>query len=320
MNSVLVLEKTNYEINNAVQQSIEIATKVINDYTCKNSLSAYTHDLIYWNRWAKENGITLEQGLKKEHLIMYIIHHSQKHKMSTIKRRISSMSKFLQLNYFPNPCRDKDILILLRKLTEKNGCSKAWGKAITLQILNDMLDTCENDGIIGTRDAALLLFGFATGGRRRSEISSAVMENLRDNHDGTFTYNIGKSKTNQSGQYDPRPIMGRAARYLKKWMQESNVKDGSIFRALSRAGKVSDRGITDKQVSRIVKIRCKKAGYDPTEYTAHSLRSGFVTESGKKGKPIGDVMAMTGHRSMKEVMRYYQSGDIMNNSTALLSG
>ena len=40
-----------------------------------------------------------------------------------------------------------------------------------------MLATC-TDGLIGVRDRALLLFAFASGGRRRSEVASAVMENL----------------------------------------------------------------------------------------------------------------------------------------------
>ena len=40
-----------------------------------------------------------------------------------------------------------------------------------------MLAAC-TDGLIGVRDRALLLFAFASGGRRRSEVASAVMENL----------------------------------------------------------------------------------------------------------------------------------------------
>ena len=35
-----------------------------------------------------------------------------------------------------------------------------------------------------------------------------------------------------------------------------------------------------------------------TSYSAHSLRSGFITEAGRQQVPLGDAMAMTGHASV----------------------
>src|SRR6266702_5772787 len=49
--------------------------------------------------------------------------------------------------------------------------------ALTKAPLEAMLATC-TDGLIGLRDRALLLFAFASGGRRRSEVSAAVVEHL----------------------------------------------------------------------------------------------------------------------------------------------
>jgi hypothetical protein len=46
------------------------------------------------------------------------------------------------------------------------------------------------------------------------------------------------------------------------------------------------------------------------DFGAHSLRSGFVTEAGRQNIPLGDTMAMTGHRSIQTVMRYFQTGAI----------
>lgn len=320
MSSLILVEKHDCVIDLVVNAAISSATAVIEEYNSENSKRAYKSDLAYWSEWYKANGLSQNDRIRKEHIITFIMQHVEKHKISTIERRLASMSRFLQLNRLENPCNDKDIGILLRKLTEKHGCSKAWGRAITLDILNAMLKTCQNDGLIGTRDAALLLFGFSTGGRRRSEISSAVLENLTKSGDGNFIYQLGKSKTNQSGDSDPKPLAGRAAISLMHWLQESGIKEGPIFRGIRKGGTIVPTAISDKQVSRIVKSRCEKAGYDPTEYTAHSLRSGFVTEGGKRGKPIGDVMTLTGHRTVATVMRYYQTGDVMNNSAAYLAG
>jgi len=322
-----------------IAKAINDATKVIETSISPNSKRALEGDLRYWAGWQKANGLSNDM-ITKDHIILFIMQHANEmptsveqaliemkvkakaglHKISTIERRITSLSTFLNLRKLPNPCQDKDVLMLLRKLTEKFGCSKSWGKAMTLDILNQLLSTCENT-LLGVRDRALLLFGFATGGRRRSEISSSVFENLTRNPEGNFVYNLGKSKTNQTGAPDPKPLAGRAALALMHWMEVSNLKEGPIFRGVRKDGKtIYNTPLTDRQISRIIKQRCVLAGLDPTEYTAHSLRSGFVTECGKRGKPIGDVMAMTGHRSFAQVTQYYKPGDIMNNSAAYLSG
>jgi integrase len=310
----------NYFNTDIVNFSIQKANDFMEQHVCKNSKRSYESDILFWKYWIQKIGLSDISEIKKEYLIAFIMEHVEIHKISTIKRRIASLSRFLHFNNLPNPCYDKDIIILVKKLTEKYGFSKAWGKAITLEILNLLLETCVDDGLKGIRDSALLLFGFSTGGRRRSEISSATCENLIKNNDGNYIYNLNKSKTNKIGENDPKPLLGRAAMALTYWLKTSGINKGPIFRGISKSEKINENEICDKQISRIVKDRAKKAGLDPSDYTAHSLRSGFVTESGKRGKPIGDIMSMTGHRSLKEVMRYYQSGNILNNSTAYLAG
>jgi hypothetical protein len=53
----------------------------------------------------------------------------------------------------------------------------------------------------------------------------------------------------------------------------------------------------------IVRQRCALAGLQG-DFSAHSLRSGFVTEAGRQAIPIADTMAMTGHRSIQSVVGY----------------
>ncbi len=304
----------------SIVSAIESASSVIEKSNSPNTKKAFEGDIKYFENWCTESGIDGIRSMRKEHLIFFIMDHVEKHKISTIKRRIATLSRFMDLNHMDNPCYSKDIVTLIRKLTEKYGESKAYGKAITLDVLNELLKTCQNDGLVGIRDSAILLFGFSTGGRRRTEISNSTMENLTQNSDGTFIYNLTKSKTNKTGSDDPKPLVGRAAMALSFWLRETGINEGPIFRGVGKDNIIFNEAICDRQVARIVKSRCEKAGFDPKEYTAHSLRSGFVTESGKRGKPLGDVMAMTGHKSMKEVMRYYKTGDIMNNSAAYLAG
>ena len=43
-----------------------------------------------------------------------------------------------------------------------------------------------------------------------------------------------------------------------------------------------------------------------------------MTEAGRQNIPLGDTMAMTGHRSIQSVMRYFQSGAIGETRAARL--
>ncbi|MCY1451373.1 hypothetical protein D9M71_682380 [compost metagenome] len=86
-----------------------------------------------------------------------------------------------------------------------------------------------------------------------------------------------------------------------------------------RGGKVSADGLSSDQVARIVQRRAKLAGL-AGDWAAHSLRSGFVTEAGRQGVPLGEVMAMTEHRSVATVMGYFQSGSLLTSrATTLLT-
>lgn len=67
--------------------------------------------------------------------------------------------------------------------------------------------------------------------------------------------------------------------------------------------------------ARIVQRRAQLAGLED-DWAAHSLRSGFVTEAGRQGVPLGEVMAMTEHRCVDTVMCYFQAGSLLGSRTS----
>ncbi len=313
------------------------AFEIVQEYTAENTRRAYNGDLVYWQAWLSAISFSFIKPISMKEVLSFIIQHvegldvnidkmlvSQRfksklgpHKLATVKRRIVSLSLFLEQVKWPNPCHEKDIKLLLSRLTKKYGGSKPAGKAITRYILDDMLDTC-GDSLRDIRDKAMLLFAWGSGGRRRSEVAAADMKDLTKNPDGDFTYTIPQSKTDQTGKGAPVPLKGRVARALKEWLSAANITEGPIFLAVAKGGNI--RGaINGVDVYRTVKIRLKKAGYDETQFGAHSLRSGFVTEAGRRNKPLGDVMALTMHKNVGTVMKYYQAGNIINNSAANLA-
>ncbi len=311
---------------------------IINHSTSEKTAKAYQGDAAYWESWLSAIGFNVGSLITEKEVISFIIQHAEgldpdiekqlveqghkkpgHHKLSTIKRRVASLSiLFEKTKIIPNPCKSTEVKALLQKLTKKLGGSKPAGKAITKDILSDMLDTCKGK-LIDVRDKALLLFAWASGGRRRAEVSSAHIRDLVATSAGDFIYTIPHSKTDQEAKGYPVPVKGKAATALRQWIDAAGIIDGPIFRSINKGGRVGTTALSDVYIHRIVRYRLKNAGYDESKFGAHSIRSGFVTECGRQGKNLGDVMAMTTHRNVATCLKYYQSGNIINNSASNLA-
>jgi integrase len=253
--------------------------------------------------------------------------------IATVQTRLAALSKaheqyiagnaHLHMGPEKNPLRDprvRQLISAARRAHARRGRAPVAPVAATRDVMEALLATCGDD-LIGKRDRALLLFGWASGGRRRSEIIAAMFENVRRDGEG-FVYDLRRSKTNQSGRKDPKnlkPIQGAAAEALAVWMKallEFRITHGPIFRRI-----LNDRivePLKDAAVREIVRRRARMADEPLGKLSAHSLRSGFVTEAGKQGISLGETMAMTGHRSVQTVMGYYQSGELSTSLAARL--
>jgi hypothetical protein len=134
-----------------------------------------------------------------------------------------------------------------------------------------------------------------------------------------YSYHLASSKNNQAGEQRPenlKPIVGRAAQALRAWLQASGVREGAIFRRVTKTGRVLGP-LPDKAVATIVKQRCALAGVEG-DFSAHSLRSGFITEAGRANIPIPEGMAMSSHKSVKTFLGYYQAGHLASSRAARL--
>jgi integrase len=318
-------------------RSTSRAFEIIKEYTSENTRLAHIGDQVYWQAFLEAINFNFYKNITEKEVLTFIVQHAEgldpdidqklvnqrhksklgPHKLATIKRRVASLSVFLEESKWPNPCHSQDVKNLLQKLTKKYGSSRPAGKAITKDILDDMLDTCK-DSLIDLRDKALLLFAWGSGGRRRKEVTAADMKDLTRTPEGEFVYHIPHGKTDQEGKGYVVPIKGRAALVLSEWLATTGITEGAIFRAVNKGGK-TEGALSAIDIHRIVRKRLKAAGYDETHFGAHSLRSGFVTEAGRKGKPLGDVMALTTHRNVGTVMKYYQAGSVINNSASNLA-
>lgn len=227
--------------------------------------------------------------------------------LNTLMHRIAVLSKVHQDQGHANPCHDpqlRDLMAMTRRAYAKRHDLPRKKDALTLDPLQAVLATCD-DSLRGKRDRALLLFAWGSGGRRRSEVVTAEMRALTELRSGEFSFNLAFSKNNQAGVDRPenyKPIVGEAADALRAWLRAAGITEGRIFRRVRRGGYVGDP-LAPAAVRDIVQARCAQAGIAGA-FSAHSLRSGFVTEASDHDVPLAETMALTGHRSIQSVVSY----------------
>jgi len=307
----------------------------------RNTQASYRSALRYWAAWfALRYGQRIVLPVPAPAVLQFVVDHAErttdkglKHELpaaidralvaggykgktgalalSTLEHRISVLSKTHQLRELANPCQTpqvRELMAMTRRAYAKRGVTVRKKDALTRDPLMAVLATCD-ESLRGLRDRAILLFAWSTGGRRRSEVGSADLRALKDAGAGDFTFWLAHSKTEQSGGDRPenyKPVVDEAAQALRAWLQAAGITDGAMFRRVRKGGHVGE-ALSAAAVRDIVKERCKLAGLDG-DFSAHSLRSGFVTEAGRQNVSLADTMALTGHRSVDSVVGYARAG------------
>lgn len=237
---------------------------------------------------------------------------------STLDRRIASWRTLHRLRNLASPF-DTPIVRTVRAKALKVLRSRKPGKKselpITMEMMDRMLDVASPD-MRGLRDRAILAVGFASGGRRRSELAALRREDvdLRGfDEDGTVRLELLGTKTTDRADTPALFLKGLAARLLVAWIAEGGIADGFLFRRISRTDRVLKHGLTGDGIGQIVKRLARAAGIDPAQVSAHGLRSGFLTQAALDGVPIQAAMRMSLHRSAPQAMAYYGDVEMKRN-------
>lgn len=254
-------------------------------------------------------------------VIAYIVDHETKLAVSTIRKNLVAVTQAHRAKGLESPVTTEPVRLALKGLARKRGTAPKSKTALRLHHLRAMLEALP-DSVTGVRDQAILLIGFA-GGMRRSEIVGLDVEDLRFVPEGV-EIRIARSKTDQEGQGRVIGIpRGRheetcPVRALQKWLDLCIIKEGPVFFRLDNAGRGVRSRLTGKSVAKIVKKAAERACLDPSYFSAHSLRSGFCTESARAGAGEREIARTTGHRSLSVLRGYVQSGTLFEENAAKL--
>ena len=285
------------------------------------TLRAYGSDWRDFNAWC--HGHELQSlPAAPETVALYIADLASSCASGTITRRLTSITKAHETaGYSDSPASTRHAIVgeTLKGIRRTIGTAQKGKDPLLTAQVRKVLACCP-EGLLGKRDSALLLCGFA-GAFRRSELAEVLVTDLKFTEDGTVM-NLRKSKTDQEcagrevglpwGSHpDTCPV-----RALRHWLDVAGISDGPVFRGVDRHGRVSKVGLNKDSIGRMVKRAALRAGFSVEALAGHSLRSGHVTQAAMNGVSEFVIMKQTGQKSTATLRKYIRKGEMFQQNAA----
>jgi integrase len=240
-------------------------------------------------------------------------------KVSTIERAFAAISAVHQMRGHSWPHRHPLFLETLEGIRRTLGVARTKKTPIEVERLAVCLAAHKPRTELATvRDRAICAVGFFAA-LRRSEAARLDFGDVKFTTEGIII-EIRRSKTDQRGAGKQRAILYQrdvdvcAVRLLKAWLDASGIVEGAIFRGVNKAGRLGARRLTGRAVADIVKQIAKAGGLDPKACGGHSLRSGFATTAGRKGKSLHTIMQQGGWTNPKTALDYIRPTQLFRDN------
>ena len=257
-----------------------------------------------YQKWGELNGLNTFPS-SSETLEKYLLFLKDENcKIATIEQAKWAINSKHKIHCLPEPANSENIKVIIKGLRRILGIKKNKKQALTIEHIASVQFP---DSLIGLRDKALLLIGFA-GGLRRTELSNLDCNDLEWENFGVRLY-LKKSKTNQEGREEFINIMTAKneqccpVEMLKQWLASSKILQGALFRSINKAGVPQSR-ISAVTIGKKVKWVAKKCGFDSRNFGGHSLRAGCATYLLKKKVALNIVSKHLRHKRLDTTLQY----------------
>ena len=270
----------------------------------ENTLRAYRSDFRQYEAWCAAKGQS-SLPATADLIAEYVDFMSAQNKSATIRRRINSLGTIFKLSKHPDPTKEPEVVLALKRMHRKIGRQQRQATPLTKDILDQLLGQCD-DGTRGLRDQVLLRLGYETM-RRRSEICGFTFDDLTETPRRGPAIRLVKSKTDQEGASKLIPISQGLVDLILSWKAHANL-EGAILRSLDRHGNVGPQLNSGSVCIILNRLLDKTSLADHgARFSGHSFRVGAAIDLVESGASLEKIMLRGGWRSSDSAMNYLRS-------------
>lgn len=187
------------------------------------------------------------------------------------------------------------------------GQSVMSGRGIPTNEMLALFRSCADDpSPAGARDAAALALLYGAG-LRRSEVAGLLI----DSYDQDTLKVQGKGSKQRIV-----PVGASVKAVLDAWIARRGSRPGPFLLRVSKAGKMSDKGLSAQSVMEICYRRALRAGIK--SFSPHDMRRTYISDLLDAGADIVTVKRLAGHENVQTTARYDRRGEREKEEAAQL--
>lgn len=311
--STNVIVRPNAEISTKLKSLAVEAREIVAEGVPANTRRTYRSQWITFNAWCRQHERS-PLPTDAETLVLFLTDRSKEVRVSslevalaaiTVAHREAGMSDWAATDL-------QGVRAFMRGLRRKKG--KPAEKKEPFRLSDLVKGLPEGTSIDQVQERALLLLGFFSA-MRRGELVSLDLDDLQKIPSG-YRITIWNSKTdkNSQGQVITVPALPEQpdvcpVRAVNEWISvRPPCEQSSLFMSVR-----THLRMPDQHVWSVVRRAADRAGFDPRDFGAHSLRSGFATSAAESRAEERDIMRVTRHRSERMVREYIHEAEMGAN-------
>jgi site-specific recombinase XerD len=231
--------------------SLDQVREFIRASKAESTLRGYKSDWRHFCEWCDVRELG-PLPASPETVASYIAECSARLKVGSIQRRLNAIAEAHKAMGLDSPTSTGIVKNTLKGIKRTLGTAAAQKAPALTDDIRAMLEATDV-GLIGLRDRALVLLGFA-GAFRRSEVVGLDLEDCVFGKDG-LTITLRRSKTDQERQgrkigipYGSNPETC-PVRVLQTWLEQAALTSGPVLRSINRHGQLKAGRLSPADVS-----------------------------------------------------------------------
>jgi site-specific recombinase XerD len=237
-----------------------------------SSLNASRSDWAHFARWCVSRGETAIPASPSA-IVEYIQDLAESDEPATVPSRVAAIRDWHRASGLEAPTDDERVRLALTRAEWHRRRTPVHTVPLDAEELATVLDATPTS-LIGLRDRALLLIGYAAA-LRPSELVSLDVSDLTVVDDGLAVSLMRSDVVIPYGvDQELCPVLA-----WEDWEAAAGLTAGPAFRSVDRDGRLGLTRLGEKAITRIVQHAAERAGLDESRYSALSLRLGTLASA-----------------------------------------
>jgi site-specific recombinase XerC len=238
----------------------------------QHGLNTTQGDWADFARWCVFRGETAMPAAPAS-VVDYIRELAASHEAATVPRRVAAIRDWHRASGLTTPTDDESVRLALTRAQWHRRRAPTHTVPLDATQLATILDATPGS-LVGVRDRALLLVGYAAG-LRPTELVSLDVSDLTVVDEGlAVSLMRGRIVIPYGAEPDLCPVFA-----WQDWVAAAGLTAGPAFRSIDRDGRLGLTRLGEKAITRMVQRAAERAGLDESRYSALSLRLGMLASA-----------------------------------------